>query len=262
MRSIAWLILLLAITSQTLAQQHIQQQIKNLDKDFRSFQYHKVIEKGKFLLSDPYVTKDDSLTIYKYMLNAAYALADTAEAKSIIKQIIKCDPEFALNPQDTSPKIIEFFNHVKNQIKQHRPVVPAGPGQPEHTTPSRIVYKPLPFSSALYSILLPGSGHLHQKIKGKGMRYTAVSLGLIGGMAYAIVQTVKKRDDYMHAERGADFERLYNDYNKMYKIRNILIGAFVVWDLYAFFDLQKQWQVSLQAEPVSGTMTVGISTRW
>ncbi len=261
MRALIWF-LFLALTTQVFAQQHIKEQIKNLDKDFRSFQYKKVIEKGKFLLSDPYVTKEDSLSIYKYMLNAAYALADTAEAKAIIKQIIKCDPEFALNPQDTSPKIIEFFNHVKNQIKHHQPVVPGTtvPGQSGETM--RIMYQPLPFSSAVLSVVLPGSGHLQQKFSGKGVRITGVSLGLLGSIAYAAIQTVDKRDAYMKAQQGADFDRLYDEYNRMYKIRNLLIGAFVVWDLYVFFDLQKEWQISLQNNPTTNALSVGISKRW
>lgn len=261
MRTLVWLLFLI-LSTQALAQQHIHEQIKNLDKDFRSFQYNKVIEKGKFLLSDPYVTKKDSLTIYKYMLNAAYALADTAEAKKIIKQIIKCDPEFALNPQDTSPKIIEFFNHVKNQIKHHQPVVPPPPETNPTEQTVRLVYQPLPFSSALLSVVLPGSGHVHQKFTGRGIRFMGVSVGLLGGIAYATIKTADKRDAYMKARSGADFDQLYDDYNKMYKIRNVLIGAFVLWDLYAFFDLQKEWQISLQKNPGSNALSIGISKRW
>ncbi len=262
MRIVVWFILLLVLAAQVFAQQHIKEQIQNLDKDFRSFKYKKVIEKGKFLLSDPYVTKEDSLTIYKYMLNAAYALADTTEAKNIIRQIIKCDPEFALNPQETSPKIIEFFNHVKNQIKQHKPIVPTQPSVNTEEQRIPLAYRPLPFKAMVYSVLLPGNGHLHQNFIGKGIRFTGISLGLIGSIVYTAVQTNKKRDAYMRARSGADFDRLYNDYNKMYKIRNILIGAFVAWDIYVLFDLQKEWQISLEPTPGSDAVSIGISKRW
>ncbi len=262
MQKIVGLCFLLIFSGQLFAQQHIKEQIKDLDKDFRSFQYKKVIEKGQFLLSDPYVTKEDSLEIYKYMLNAAYALADTAQAKQIIKQIIKCDPEFALNPKDTSPKIIEFFNHVKSQIKHHQPIVPAVPAQSETPPPGAPVYKPLPLRSMMLSVLLPGSGHLHQKLMKKGIRFTAFSVALMGGIAYSSWATVRKRDAYMRAERGADFDRLYGNYNRMYKLRNALIGAFVLWDLYALFDLQKEWQVSLSSEPNGRTISLAVTMRW
>ncbi len=66
----------------------------------------------------------------------------------------------------------------------------------------------------------------------------------------------------MRARSGADFDRLYNDYNKMYKIRNILIGAFVAWDIYVLFDLQKEWQISLEPTPGSDAVSIGISKRW
>lgn len=262
MRTVVWLILLLAISSQAFAQQHIKEQIQNLDKDFRSFKYRRVIEKGKFLLSDPYVTKEDSLTIYKYMLNAAYALADTVEAKNVIRQIIKCDPKFVLNPQETSPKIIEFFNHVKNQIRHHIPIIPTQPSQNEGRRRKPLVYRPLPLRTMLYSVLLPGNGHLYQNFIGKGIRFTGISLGLIGGIAYTAVQTTKRHDAYMRARQGADFNRLYDDYNRMYKIRNLLIGAFVAWDIYVLFDLQKEWQISLQPASGSDAVSLRISKRW
>ncbi len=262
MQKIVGLCFLLIFSGQLFAQQHIKEQIKDLDKDFRSFQYKKVIEKGQFLLSDPYVTKEDSLEIYKYMLNAAYALADTAKAKQIIKQIIKCDPEFALNPKDTSPKIIEFFDHVKNQIKHHQSIVPGGT-TPHMPSPTEVmVYKPLPLPSMVMSILLPGSGHVHQKFMKKGIRFTVFSVALMSGIAYSSWETVRKRDAYMRAERGADFDRLYDNYNRMYKLRNALIGAFVLWDLYALFDLQKEWQVFLSSEQNGRTISVGVTMRW
>lgn len=239
---------------QLKAQSHISRQIENLEKEFRSFQYEKVLEKGNFLLSDPYVTKEDSLQILKYMLNSAYALADTSEAKKIIHKIIKCDPDFALNPMETSPKIIEFYEHVKKQVKAHKPLIPSKPV-------IRTVIKPvpLPASSSFLSLMLPGSGHLHQKFKKKGWFYSGVSGAILGGLIYSSVKTSKARKDYLSARPGSDFDKLYNQYNNSYKLRNILLISFLIWDGYVYYDLQKEWRFRIRSRFKDDALSMQIS---
>ncbi len=239
------------------SQSHISRQIAELEQDFRSFNYEKVLEKGNFLLADPYVTKSDSLQILKYMLNSAYALADTTQAKKIIHQILKCDANFTLTPVDTSPKIIEFFEHVKKQVKSNKPVVPFKPQ-------IRTVIKPvaLPWQSTFLTLLFPGTGHLHQKIKKKGYLYTGVSAALLSGVVYATIQTNVKKTDYLSAKPGADFNRLYDDYNTMFKIRNFLWATFFVWDLYVFYDLQKSWNVRVNSQLKGDGFGFQVSWNW
>ncbi len=258
MRTAFVVLFLLICTTSLFAQQHVERQIQNLDRDFRAFKYKQVIEKGRFLLSDPYVTKEDSLQIYKYMLNAAYALADTVQAKRIIMEIIKCDPKFAFDPKDTSPKIIEFFNHVKKQIQEHHPIVPAN-NPPPPANQKVFAIKPLPFTSTAFSLVLPGSGHLHQNFRKKGIWFTGISSLLLGGIAYTAIKTNENRKDYMNAKEGADFDRLYDAYNRMFKIRNLLMATFAVWDIYVLFDLQKSWEMRINSDPAKQSFSVNIS---
>ncbi len=258
MRSALVALLFLVATVSLFAQQHVERQIQNLDRDFRAFKYKQVIEKGRFLLSDPYVTKEDSLQIYKYMLNAAYALADTAQAKKIIMEIIKCDPQFAFDPKDTSPKIIEFFNHVKKQIQAHHPIVPANTPPPS-ANQKVFAIKPLPFATTAFSLLLPGSGHLQQKFHKKGIWFTGFSSLLLGGITYTAIKTNENRKDYMNAKEGADFDRLYDSYNRMYKIRNLFIAAFAVWDIYVLFDLQKSWELRIKSDINNQAISLNIT---
>ncbi len=250
-------VLILIFIVQGWTQQHISKKIQELENDFKSFKYEQVLEKGKFLLSDPYVTKDDSLKIFQYMLNSAYALADTTEARKIIKQIIKCDPQFSLSPIETSPKIIEFFEHVKKQIQENKPLIPSA-----QQGILQFPYKPVPYATNFLSILLPGSGHLHQKFTKRGLWFTGISAGLITGMVYATIQTEKKRDAYMAAKPKSDFNRLYDDYNRIYRIRNVLWASFIIWDMYVLYDLQKQWQFRVNPTVDRGSISVNITKRW
>jgi len=251
------LLIILFLSLQLKAQSHISRQIQDLEKKFRSFQYEKVLEKGNFLLSDPYVTKEDSLQILKFMLNSAYALADTVTAKKIIHKIIKCDPNFSLNPRETSPKIIEFYEHVKKQIKAHKSIVPVKPV-------IRTVIKPitLPYRSALFSLLLPGSGHLHQKFKKKGVLYLGTSGAILGGLIYSTIKTSQKRKDYLSARPGANFNKLYKDYDNFYKIRNFLLITFLLWDGFVYYDLQKEWKVHIKSSIEAQQISMQISLNW
>ncbi len=246
------LMLLFIFVAQSWAQQHISRNISELEKDFRAFKYQQVLEKGNFLLSDPYVTKNDSLTILKYMLSAAYSLADTVAAKKIIRQIIKCDPQFSLNPIETSPKIIEFFEHVKKQIREHKPLIVI----PKKQT---VIKEPvtLPTRAIIFSTLLPGAGHLHQKLKKRGWWFSGLSAGILSGALYATIETSKRQDAYLTAKPGDDFDRLYDRYNSAYKIRNALWAVFAIWDLYVLYDLQKQWRLSIN--PQNNTLNLSLS---
>ncbi len=257
MKSSLSVLLTLILITLLMAQSHITRQIQELEKDFRSFQYEKVIEKGNFLLADPYVTKEDSLQILKYMLNAAYTLADTVTAKNIIQKIIKCDPGFTLNPMETSPKIIEFYQHVKKQIQAHKSIIPFKPR-------IKTVVKPLtlPLSSSFFSLMLPGSGHLHQKFKTKGVIFLGISTMLLGSAIYATIETSQKRQDYLAAHPGANFDKLYNNYNFFYKLRNTLWVGFLIWDAFVYYDLQKNWRVRLQSQIAKDGLALKISWNW
>ncbi|HID38080.1 MAG TPA: hypothetical protein EYP36_01020, partial [Calditrichaeota bacterium] len=201
--------------SNALTAQDLNQSIQSLEKDFRSFNYKKVIEKGQFLLADPYTSKEDSLLIYNYILSSAYAINDTVLAKKVVLDILTCEPSFAPDPRETSPKIIEFFNYVK---KQNRPLVSIKrdtvylPAKTTHVEPPLI--KPL---SIISGALLPGSGHLLEGFNPRGYVLSSISLVLLAGTIYAGIETNNRYETYMAATGSANYDRLYNDYNQIYK---------------------------------------------
>ena len=241
-----------------LIAQDLEQAIQSLEKDFRSFNYKKVIEKGQFLLADPYTNKEDSLRIYNYILSSAYAVNDTVLAKKIVLDILACEPSFAPNPRETSPKIIEFFNYVK---EQNRPLAPVKrdtiylPEKEKYVLPP-----PLNPFSLVSGALIPGSGHLLEGFKSRGYIFSSVSILLLSGTIYAGIETGKRYDTYMAAYGNADYDHLYNEYNQIYKVRNTLLIAYGLWSLYGLFDLQNQFnlRVSLKAGKEHTEITVSL----
>ncbi len=240
--------------------QDLERDIQSLEKDFKSFNYKKVIEKGQFLLADPYTSKEDSLRIYKFILSSAYALNDTTLAKKVVLDILACEPSFVPNPRETSPKIIEFFNYVKKQklpfiqVKRDTVYLPAT------TKPIKVpLMKPY---SLVSGILLPGSGHLLEGFTSRGYVFSAISVTLLAGTIYAAVETGNRYDAYMSAEGNADYNRLYNDYNQMYKTRNALIFVYGLWSLYGLFDLQNQFNAQIQIRTRRNSTSLQIGFRF
>ncbi len=245
-------IIILSILLSTLSfAQENTQSIKDLEQDFISFNYEKVLQKGQFLLADAFTTKSDSLKIYTYMLNAAYALNDTSQAKEFIISILKTDISYTLNPKKTSPKIIQFFEYIKTQENLF-PQKPSGNNDP-------IIHKEAQATASPWisvsSMLLPGSGHLIKEREIDGYLHTAVSVGLLSGIIISHIKTGENRDLYVNAKRGSDFSTLYANYNSVYKLRTALISAYLVWGLYNLYDINRPFNKITMGAQADGNTT-------
>lgn len=230
------LLLLVFFIAANIYAQNLNDEINSLEKDFKSFEYKKVLQKGRFLLSDTYATHSDSLMIFQYMLSSAYALNDSVQAKNIIFDILKSQPDFALNPKNTSPKIVEFFNFIKNeQIEKPKQVI----------ADSTILLdnkqvNPIPGGVLLSGVLFPGSAHIFQGYKKNGFIFSAVTGALLGSTIYYFFSTESNREKYMSAKGQDNYNKLYSNYNSSYKMRNLFSAAYGLWSLYCLYDLQTQ----------------------
>lgn len=210
--------------------QDISAEIQLLENDLRNFNYPKVLTKGRFLLSEPNITKKDSLKIYEYIINAAYSLNDTISAKNVIKDALKCSQNFSPDPRITSPKIISYFNSVKAKLDDSTQKVKS-----ETTEPPSLTFEPVAAKYLLTSLLYPGSSHLIRGYK-KGYYFTGISSILLGTIVYSSIQVADTRDKYMRARSNVNFDELYNNYNSAYKIRNVLVFSYFVFNLYTLYD--------------------------
>jgi len=239
--------------------QNMEKQIRSLENDFKQFKYRRVIEKGNFLLSDAYTSHNDSLRIYQYMLSSAYAISDTVQAKAIVEHILRTDPRFSLNPKSTSPKIIEFYEYVRKKTLQRQK---RNHAQKQQNPKAVLVFPPLKPQFALASVLLPGSGHYLAGFKSKGAVFSSVSALWLTGAVYAVYVTNNKRNAYLAADRGADFNNLYNAYNQAYKTRNFLLIGYGLWNLYCLYDLNKSNTLKVNLTLRQNTLSLNINKSW
>lgn len=238
--------------------QNLKREITSLEQDFKSFEYKKVLQKGRFLLADTYAAKSDSLLIFQYMLSSAYALNDTTQAKAIILEILKDRPDFVLNPKETSPKIVEFFNIIK---KEHTKQFEKTP------TTSSVSKKPevrqtIPAMLVAGSILLPGSAHYFWGNHITGLAYSALSAAIISSAVYFTIKTSADRRDYLAASGNANYNALYDTYNASYKMRTLSYAAWGIWSLYCLYDLQQTNLMQPVIDTQNKALRVQFQYRW
>ncbi len=243
--------------------QSLEEEIQSLENDLKAIKFKAVVEKGRFLLADPYLTKKDSLRIYEYMLNAAYALGDTTQARKIAEEIVRCYPLFRPDPRITSPKIIEFYDQVAEKILKSMPAK-------KTLIPEKVskIVEPVSVKTKylLTSIIFPGSGHLLSGEKKKGYIFSAISAGFLGSIIYTAIKTNDARDAYMSAKGHSNFDQLYNTYNGYYKIRNYLLLGYGILSLYALYDLNtkgvKANKTMVSVQPGKNGWSLGLIKYW
>ncbi len=238
--------------------QNLEREVNSLEQDFKSFEYKKVLQKGRFLLADTYTSHSDSLVIFQYMLSSAYALNDTTQAKSIILEILQDQPDFSLNPRETSPKIVEFFNLIK---KDHIGSPRQNPPRPAKPIESKI-QKEVPAFILAGSVLLPGSAHYFQGMQTKGISFSAVSAVVISSAVYFTFKTSSDREKYMRARNDASYDKLYNTYNSSYKMRTLSFAAWGFWSLYCLYDFQQSNIVQPVYDNNNQALSLQFQYRW
>ncbi len=162
----------------------------------------------------------------------AYTEGNADNAKTQFEQALSIDDKTQLDSVYVSPKIIQFFNDLKQAFVQSKR---------EHDSDTALssryilVSDPRPAAS-MRSLVLPGWGQLykHEKKKGYGLMTTAG----ISFIATGILHVLQKNahNEYLNATDLEIINEKYDQYNQLYKWRNgaaLFTGA--IW-VYSFFD--------------------------
>ena len=104
----------------SFAQQLSLDEIRNY---YKSFNYQKVIELSKTLLSEDTLTKDEIIELETMKAVSHYSLNDEASARESFIEILKLNKNYSLDPAFISPKIITLFENTKKDFKPGLPVI-------------------------------------------------------------------------------------------------------------------------------------------
>ncbi|MEE9432200.1 MAG: hypothetical protein V3V16_14210, partial [Melioribacteraceae bacterium] len=216
--------------------------IKELSKKYESFEYEKVISLSKKVFnSGEKLERSDSRSVFTMLAVSYFSISQKDSARSEFVKILQMDKNHKLNPQIISPKIISYFEQIKNDFKiifKNVPIKKEPPknilvSEPEQITNEKSIVQ----TSLSRSLLLPGMGHLYLGNKTKGWLLTTASTLTLGSMIYFIIETNNKEALYLSETNLELVKQKYSTYDTSYKIRNSLIISYAVMWLYSQIDL-------------------------
>jgi len=216
--------------------------VKILRNHYENFEYSSVIIKANSMLLEPELFSDENLIII-YTITAAsyYAINDFNNSRKMFIELLKIDESFELDNILYSPKLVSFFNSIKNEfldIRETNKSPEFNALQSDSKNDADTIAKKSDIKMAIaQSVLLPGLGHLHLESKTKGWILTTTSAALIGSAIYFIIQTNRDEENYLAETNTELINSKYESFNKSYKIRNTLIVTYAALWLYSQIDL-------------------------
>jgi tetratricopeptide (TPR) repeat protein len=218
--------------------------IDTLTAKYNSFDYTGAVDVANNLIAAKQdYTDDELITIYVLKGIAHYSLGQLESARISFTQILNIDKTYNLDPINISPKIIAFYDDVKDDHSNSNGTIETSYIPARIDTVVKVDtlflesdYTPIS-NSIIKSIVLPGWGHINSGDKTKGWLLSSTGLITLGSMVYYIFDTNSKRDSYLNEIDQSLIEAKYNKFNTSYKIRNSLIAAYAVIWIYSQLDL-------------------------
>ena len=247
MKKFSIIIVFFLVSCKVAFPQNAKQDLKNLAEKFGNFDYSEVIKESSILIEDSGLfTNSQLIEIYRMQGISYFSLSNEQQAKSSFIEILKIDSSYELNPTSTSPKIISFFDKVRNlyllNLEQNKE-------EPKAIIKHDTVYVKVPVTikdtvdreklrqALLRSVFIPGAGHLYLKSDFKAWALTTLSVASITAGIYYIIDTNKKGREYLQETDINNVARKYNDYNFAYRMRNFAFITYAALWLYSQFDL-------------------------
>lgn len=236
------LLTILLIAQQLWAQSNIT--MDNIREAYQNFDYTRVVSLSNYLVENPdSLSESDRIEIFTMMGVSNYSLNVIEESRINFIEILKIDKEFELNPTLISPKIIGFFNNIKKDYKQITVDIPPVPKDSVTIAENKFSLESytrginMQNNSFVRSLFFPGWGQIYAGETTKGWIMLVGSTGLLGSVIYTVVETNKREELYMNETNADLIPERYSSYNDMYKMRNLLIGAYAALWLYSQIDI-------------------------
>jgi hypothetical protein len=213
-----------------------------LNKRFQAFEYEKAIAAAdSMLLTKEGLSKDVLLEVYRIKGISHFSLLQDLQSEESFSNILKLDSSYVLDTAKTSPKILAFFNQVKNKFREELKEEERLRARQDTVFITKTIFdseaETRVKNSVFRSLILPGWGHLYSGHTTKGTILTILGGITLLSSAYFIYDSDVKEDDYKKAKSISDISDKYDKYNNSYQLKNYsLIALAAVW-LYSQIDL-------------------------
>jgi len=217
---------------------------------YEALQFEKAVALSRSLLKSDYsFTREELITIHQYAGYAFFNLGRADSARSHFLSLLSIKPDYRLDPVNTSPKIIRFFNTIKKDFLQQR-LNASGAAYVKYV----FIEDPRP-GAGWRSAVLPGWGQYYKKQPLRGKIYAAGFASAAVSALTALVLEKHYHDRYLGSTVPAAIKDNYDAYNFWYKTRRLsLYLSAAVWSvsvadaLWLPYDSTK-WTVSYKDGP-------------
>lgn len=221
---------LILVSQNSKAQENVSD-ISEIKYLYDGFRFEETILYGQNILKDPSLLTPKQLGyIHQYLAFAYFTIGKSDSARLHFLSLLSISPQTELDPLETSPKIIDFFNQAKSDFEEIN-------DQKRYIAyPEYVFIEDKRPAAAWRSAVLPGWGQYYKGqstrayILGGAFLTSAVVLGV------SIVNENKYRDSYLSSSDPDDISRFYDKYNNWSKVRQIFTYSTIgIW-LLSFAD--------------------------
>jgi hypothetical protein len=234
------------------AAQNYSDSLKKIENDYKSFRYEEVIKSADNLLEVNSIPSGVKTELYMMKGISHFVILEDTLAKYSFLEILKIDPSYSPDSIIISPKIVKFFNEIKENYAWYyvpKETIPEEPVINISIADSLKVYNNKFRSSVIRSLIFPGLGHLFLDKEIGWYLTVPAALSFISSV-YFIINTENRRSDYLVEQNPTEISGKYKAYNSSYKLRNVSITIFgVIW-LFSQFDILNSDYIT--AEPIPG----------
>ena len=221
--------------------------VNKLRENFQSFRYEKVIYMAdSIIVSSPFLEKEDLLEIYRLKAVSHYTIDQKPYSELAFKSILQIDSTYTLDPAVNAPKIVHLFNKIKETYKPFRK-------EKDY------------ISAAGRSIIFPGWGHTYLQQK-RGNWFMAGSAVLIPLSVYFTVASWNYEQKYLDEVDTQKIEKRFNDYDKIYQTRNVILSVYLIYWAYIQYDFfnhikyyKNNPQVVIYISPSENQLQLGLN---
>lgn len=200
---------------------------------YEALEFDKAIQSGQNLLkSNHRFSRDELATVHQYMALSFYNTGKIDSARSHFLTLLSIQPDVELDPISVSPKIISFFEQLKNETN-------ASPTDLSIGYTKYVFLQDLRPGATFRSAVFPGWGQIykHQKIRGYVIGGAFVASLVVTGISLYFEKD--NHNKYLDSTAPASIEANYDTYNSWFKKRKVFtITTVSVW---AFAILDAMW---------------------
>ncbi len=221
-------------------------------------EFDKAVNSGRAVLeSSQDLTANELAFLHRYIALSYYNIGKLDSSRTHFLSLISIKPDTELDPVNTSPKIIDFFNTIQKDYAE----ITASPQISVYT--QYVFLEDRRPAAGLRSVALPGWGQYYKGQKTKGIVLGSAFLGSFFVTGFSWIKESQTRDTYLASTTPEEIENGYNSYNKWYKTRrSFMVVTAVIWAIAigdAFITPYAQPTVDVTT---NGEMSLGIHLRF